>query len=58
MSYVHVQVGVHVVDLARDLGQGHAHERLRSVDLALRDDRIALEVRDPEAGTTVSGISE
>ena len=49
---------MHVVDLARDLGKGHAHESLRSVDLALRDNRVALEVRDPEAGATVSDISK
>ena len=54
----HVHVGVHIVDRARDLRKRLGHERVRAVDLALRDNRVALEVRDPEAGATVSDISK
>ena len=51
----HVHVSVHIVDRARDLRKRLSHERVRAVDLALRDDRVRLKVRDGEARATVDG---
>ena len=52
----HVDVGVHVVDRARDLRKRLSHERVCAVDLALRDDRVRLKVRDREARAAVGAV--
>ena len=47
---------MHILDRAADCGQGLAHDRLRAVDLALRDDPVRLKVRDLEPGSAAVAV--
>ena len=47
-GYAHVHIRVHVLDGARHRCQLAVHDRLRAVDLALRDDPVRLKVRNLE----------